>query len=105
MREGSASSQGVIRLQEEWVPSSRVPRDVETRHFRPTHSLHSFCKGCGVLAWDVPEERFLPGYGQKLICWNCGEDNSRRPPLFWRGKEWMKGKRRQLRRRLVRMMR
>lgn len=91
------TQQGIIRTVPEeggfYDPPAQI---VEARHCWPTHEFFEMCDGCGVLAWDVAEERQIPKPGKPIICWNCGTDNglpALPAPRWWerlikRGKAW-----------------
>ena len=62
-----------------------VRPQIEARHTTPANAYYKHCSSCAVLAWDVAQERQIPGPGKPIICWNCGTDNGRPalPALRW----------------------
>lgn len=66
---------------------------------RARHPFHGYCR-CGACVWDCPERAQQPRYSERLTCWNCGRDCSRRPfpgYYLWRGRRawhlWCKRRR------------
>mgnify|MGYP001610290005 CR=1 FL=1 len=46
--------------------------------------LIAYCRRCGAHVQESLGATLRTGYTETILCWNCGADNSVRPPLGWR---------------------
>lgn len=55
-----------------------------------TEPLRLECADCGALVWDVPTARELPSYRGLVLCPGCGRDYSRRAPILWQLRHFLR---------------